>query len=138
SMSRVPVLNRLSFTKKILKFEKEEEMKRVEYFEKFIDWGYIEDFNERINELESIYLLGFDSKKWNIWYENYITNGNPIDDNAIKSFLSLMVINWNDGWITNPADYNFDRIEIDLQPWFLSDFLILCKYFPNVRYADEY
>jgi len=49
-----------------------------------------------------------------------------------------MVINWNDEWITNPVDYNFDRIQIDFQPFFPSNFLILHRYFPNVQYADEY
>ena len=45
-----------------------------------------------------------------------------------------MIEDWDDDWYDHTSNYDFDRTtENNLQPWFVSDFLILHKYFPNIQ-----
>ncbi len=101
-----------------------------------IDKGYIEIFNEMVlkNPPDE-----FDIDRWNRWYDNYIkdSKSNPIDKKAIRIFLSLMIKNWDDKWFTSSiGSFDFDAIEIELQPWFSPEFLVLRKYFPNIQNVD--
>ncbi len=101
-----------------------------------IDKGYIEIFNEMVlkNPPDE-----FDIDRWNRWYDNYIkdSKSNPIDKKAIRIFLSLMIKNWDDKWFTSSiGSFDFDAIEIELQPWVRPEFLVLRKYFPNIQNVD--
>jgi len=56
--------------------------------------------------------------------------GDPIDEEAVRIFLSLMVKNWDDKWyFSSIGEFDFDAIEIELQPWFSPEFLILTQIF---------
>lgn len=107
---------------------------RLRYFKQNIDKGYIKVFNEMVLKNPPD---GFDINTWKEWYKIYIKKGDPIDKDAIRIFLSLMIKNWDDKWyFSSIGEFDFDAIEIELQPWFSSEFLILRKYFPNIQNVD--
>jgi len=127
-------LNRYIFVKTLIKATK---LNRIKYFKQNIKKKFIEKFNKEIAPS----LSDADKELWKVWYKEYITEGdkNDIDQPAIVIFISIMTgegIDVIDDWFRNPDEFDFDAIEIELQPWFSPEFLVLRKYFPNIQNVD--
>lgn len=135
SMLPIFALDRLSFVKMLLTGVFKE--RRAIYFSQNINKEYIEEFNEEVAPS----LSDADKELWKAWYEYYFRQSNvhKIDQTAIVLFLSIMLdeeIYVIDDWFRNTDEFNFEQIEIKLQPWFKPEFLVLYKYFPNVQYLN--
>lgn len=141
-MSRGMFINKLSLIKMILKDEtrKITTPNRWSNFKQFINF-------EKINDFIRIYPLLVDIDKWEDWYNTYITNSmsNPLRDNGIKEFLSIIIKDFNPNWYDHPGDYDFEimwdirnnrAFTIELQPWFSNEFLVLNSYLPNILWSN--
>ncbi len=134
SMGDMLALNNLLFVKTLLTAKKNPK-NRISYFKQNIDKNYIEVFNGEVAPK----LPDAERDLWDWWYDEYMINKNPIDQVGVVIFLSIMLdeeIDVIDDWFRNTDDFNFEWIDIELQPWFKPEFLVLHKYFPNVQHVN--
>lgn len=134
SMKKMFALNRLSFMKKLLRFDKEEN--RVKYFSQNIDKGFCKKFHK----VSPLWGIDIDTwNEWHDWYDEYIYKNKKIDEEAIVWFLSIMIDEDKDvirKWFKDTEEYDFENMRIKMEPWFKPEFLVLHKYFPNVQYVN--